>query len=453
MKTNPLLRILASLGIVVATVAVCHLAGADLTATTLALVVAVLLAALLGAPEAAAAAVASGLALFWQASPSGRLAIDGGDQLVAILAFTATAAVVGVTTARLRSLRHLSTRSEQEARVRLDVSNRLLAGESPEMVAASTAARVTALFDLAQCRVTHADTTVVAGHGASNTSTITATSGDVRVELTPRASSDVAGERAVLEALAAGLATAFDRTRLEAEAEAARVAAAVGEGQAAFLSAMTHDLRTPLASIRAATSTLLDPAADLAADEREELLVTAGSEADRLERLVTKVLELTRIRAGALTPDLQPWAVDDLAQVTVRRLRPLLDGHEIVLRSTDDDGTALVDAGMIQHVLMNLLENALRHAPPGDPVVVDVGRSDGHIVVRVVDRGPGVGVDDQERVFGAFVRGTPANGSGIGLGLAIVRAFVGANDGEVWYENTPGGGATFAFSVPAVEQT
>jgi len=452
-KTNPVIRILGAVAVVAATALTCHLAGADLTATALALVVAVLLTALLGAPEAAAGAIASGIALSYQASPSGRLAIEGEDQVVAILAFTATAAVVGVTTARLRSLRHLSARSEQEARVRLDVANRLLNGEASEVVAASTAARVTELFDLAQCRVTLAENTVVSGQAPSGAQPITAASGDVRVDLTPRAGSDDPGSRAVLEALATGLATAFDRTRLEAEAEAARVAAAVGEGQAAFLSAMTHDLRTPLASIRAATTTLLDPAADLAASEREELLATAGSEADRLERLVTKVLELTRIRAGALTPDLQPWAVDELAQVTVRRLRPLLDGHTIVLRSTDDDGTALVDAGMIQHVLMNLLENALRHSPPGDPVVVDVGRRDGQVVVRVVDHGPGVATDDQERVFGAFVRGTPANGSGVGLGLAIVRAFVGANDGEVWYEPTPGGGATFAFAVPAVETT
>lgn len=449
MKAATLPRVAAAVAVVGATAWICAVVDADVTVTSLALVVAVVAASLLGAPAAAAGAVTGGVALTLHIEPSGRLAVTGTDRAVALLTFVVSATVVGVTTARLRDLRRRALRNEAEARVRLDVAERLRERRAVPDVAATTAARVAALFDLVASRISAPGVEAVAGDGGAGAAPIVGRSGDVLVALTPRHQPDDAGDRATLAALAAGLATAFDRARLEEEAEAARVAAAVGEGRAAFLSAVTHDLRTPLASIRAATSTLRDAGGALDAAARDDLLATAGSEAQRLERLVTKVLELTRIRSGALSPERQPWGVEELAQIAVRSLRPLLDGHTVDLQVEADDDVAAVDPAMMQHVFQNLLENALRHSPPGAPVEVRVTRSARDIEVRVVDHGPGVPMGERERVFTAFERGASAHGPGSGLGLAIVRGFVTAHDGRVWYEETPAGGATFAFSLPA----
>ena len=243
---------------------------------------------------------------------------------------------------------------------------------------------------------------------------------------------------AIAAAACGFVVTRLNRLRREAEAHEraaydAKLAAAINENRAAFLSAMTHNLRTPLASIT---------------DERRaRLLHTVHDEADRLERLVTKVLELSRVHAGVLEPHPEPTDIAELARGAVRRLRHVASRHDLRLVVEGDVLVVDVDPQMLELVLVSLLENALRFAPPASEIAVlarPVGRG---CEIRVVDHGPGVAPADRARIFEEFVR---LDGPGSGLGLAIARAFTEAQAGALVYEPTPGGGATFVISVASV---
>jgi K+-sensing histidine kinase KdpD len=232
----------------------------------------------------------------------------------------------------------------------------------------------------------------------------------------------------------------------------ARVDAALNEGRAGFLSAMTHNLRTPLSSIKAAASTLRSRAGFEPPDPRTLLLDNIYGEADRLERLVTKVLELSRIRAGALAPDLESTDVGDLVRDAMHRLRHLRSDVWIRLDEQPAEVLAEVDPAMFELVVVVLLENALRFAPPGTEIQVVVRRepdandSSPLAVVRVSDDGPGVAPAERERIFDEFVRGDT---SGSGIGLTIARAICAAHGGSIALDVDSKCGATFVVTVPA----
>jgi two-component system sensor histidine kinase KdpD len=194
-----------------------------------------------------------------------------------------------------------------------------------------------------------------------------------------------------------------------------------------------------------------NPSVQLDARERDELFETIRIEVQRLERLVENLLALSRLEAGPArrTPEL--WTVDALLASALEQLGPEADRVETDV--SDDIGLVRVDGPQLHRVLVNLLENALKFSSPTDPVEV-TARGDGRrIVVRVLDRGPGIPESDRERIFDAFERGSNA-GPGSGLGLAIVRGFAEANGGRVWVE--PGmesaGGSTFVLELPATEE-
>jgi two-component system sensor histidine kinase KdpD len=248
-----------------------------------------------------------------------------------------------------------------------------------------------------------------------------------------------------LEALVAGVGTAMDRRRFETEARDARVAAEVGETRAAFLSGVSHNLRTPLAAVKAAAATLLAPDARLAPADRDELLQMIRDESERLERLVRNTLTMSRIKGGGL--QLQPSTVDvrELVGVALRRVAPLATGHDLHAKIAEDFPEMAVDEVVLEHVLLNLLENALRFAPAGSEIVVLASRTaHDELELRVVDHGPGVPTEDRERIFQEFTTGSVRKeGGGVGLGLTIVRALTAAHGGTVRVEGSPGGGATF----------
>jgi K+-sensing histidine kinase KdpD len=235
-------------------------------------------------------------------------------------------------------------------------------------------------------------------------------------------------------------AEAHERAAYQAE-----LAAAINENRAAFLSAMTHNLRTPLASIKAAADTLQSPTAHFDEPTRAHLVTTIHDEADRLERLVTKVLDLSRVHAGVLEPEPEPTDVGELARAAVRRLRHVASRHDISLAVDGDVLVVDTDPEMLELVLVSLLENALRFAPPASEIGVVARRVGEECEIRVIDHGPGVDADERERIFEEFVR---LDGTGSGLGLAIARAFTEAQRGSLTYEPTPGGGATFLIAVP-----
>ena len=216
---------------------------------------------------------------------------------------------------------------------------------------------------------------------------------------------------------------------------------------------MTHDLRTPLASIKAAVTSLLSDTAVHDDAQQRELLTTVLEETDRLNRVVGNLMDLAKIRAGALEPAREPSALDELVQAVVARLRPQLAAVQVRFNVRPDLPEVFVDPVQIDQVLTNLIENAALHSPVGGEVTISAAPFRDVVQVRVVDRGPGIDVDERERVFEAFYRGDAApERPGSGLGLAIARAIVVGHGGKIWIEGAPGGGTAVVFELPVWEE-
>ncbi len=460
------MRVTASVLVVGAVAVGADAAHADLTVAALLLLVTVLAVGTLGLPYGLTGAAVGFLTLnYLFTEPTGSFKIQRTDDVVALVVFAASAAIVGWIVQRLSTLRATAVRREAEAKVRLDLTNRLLEGADVDDALQSAAAALAELFDFDTCTLTAGDPTAAtgaAGAGAAN----------VRVDgpgvtLLARAPHPLTtADRELLEALVAGLAAGVDRLRLQDEVREARLGAEVGRQRAGFLSAVSHNLRTPLTAVKAAAGTLLSSWSRLEPEERRELLETISDEAERLERLVRNTLELSRIRAGALEVEPERVDVADLVQHAVRRLRPIARAHRVRLDVDDDLPTVSLDVTMAEQILLNLLENALRFAPPGSEILVgahatgvqtkrSAAEPEGAMVTRdevelvVADHGPGVPVEARDRIFEEFQSAeTRPDRSGTGLGLAIVRALVVAHGGSVRYEDTPGGGATFVCTFP-----
>jgi two-component system sensor histidine kinase KdpD len=258
----------------------------------------------------------------------------------------------------------------------------------------------------------------------------------------------------LLEAAAKQAAAALDRARLDARARMAQLDAETNQLRAAMFSSVTHDLRTPLASIKAGVTSLLDPSVDYDVDQRSELLTTILEETDRLNGLVGNILDLAKIRAGALTPIRSNASLDETVEAVVARMRPRLAGVSLELLMPEDPPDIPVDGVQMDQVLTNLLENAARYSPVGATVKVSVASFRDRVQVRVIDEGPGIPADDRERVFEAFYRGqrgpeTP----GSGLGLAIANAIVTAHGGRIWIDDAPGAGTAVVFEIPVGDLT
>lgn len=261
-------------------------------------------------------------------------------------------------------------------------------------------------------------------------------------------------DQLLLEAATRQATAALDRARLDARARIAQLDAETSQLRAAMFSSVTHDLRTPLASIKAGVTSLLDVAVHHDADQERELLTTILEETDRLNRLVGNLLDLARIRAGALTPTRQLGAIDEIVEVVLARMRPRLAAHLVTADLPADLPDVWVDPVQLDQVLTNLLENAGRHAPPGSVIHVTVQWVHGAVQVRIADEGPGIPSDERERVFDAFYRGSSSPETpGSGLGLAISKAVVVAHGGRIWIEDGIGGGCVVAFEIPGEEVT
>jgi two-component system sensor histidine kinase KdpD len=244
--------------------------------------------------------------------------------------------------------------------------------------------------------------------------------------------------------------SAAERERLLEEAGRAQVLARVDEQRAALLRSVSHDLRTPLATIRAVASDLRD---GVVYDDatRTELLATVCDEAERLDRIVANLLSMSRIESGAFTPERQAVDVDELVRDRVRRMKGLFRAVRVQIELPFDLPLVDGDYSQLDQVFTNLLENAARHAPPASFVRVTGRRRGDFVEVRVADEGIGVPDWERAKVFEPFRRGEGSASSGVGL--AICKAVVEAHGGTISVDRTPGGGATFAVSLPARESS
>lgn len=256
----------------------------------------------------------------------------------------------------------------------------------------------------------------------------------------------------LLESLVNQVALAIERTRLSEEAQNARVRAETEHMRNAILSSVSHDLRTPLATITGAASSLAEEQSELDPAARRELSRSIYREAERLDRLLKNLLDMMRIEAGAVRLSREWHPMDEVVGAALARLEGRLRDHTVNAAFPADLPLVLVDGVLLEQVVINLVENAMKYAPSGSTIDVSASAIGREIVVEVADRGPGIPFGEEARIFDKFYRGRLAREGGVGLGLTICRGIVEAHGGRVWAENRSGGGALFRFSIPLPDQ-
>ncbi|RFU41040.1 histidine kinase, partial [Actinomadura logoneensis] len=258
-----------------------------------------------------------------------------------------------------------------------------------------------------------------------------------------------ASDRRVLTAFASQAGAVLEWRRLAEEAARARRLEEGNEIRTALLAAVSHDLRTPLASIKAGVSSLRATDVEWDPEDEAELLASVEESADRLDGLIANLLDMSRLQTGVVTPLIRPVALDEVLP------RALLNvpGERVRLDVPETLPPVAADPGLLERALANVVENAVRHGT--GTVLLTAGElrfggGPGRVELRVVDRGPGVPDAVKERMFAPFQRlGDAPKGTGVGLGLAVARGFVAAMDGTLTPEDTPGGGLTMVFGLPA----
>ncbi len=249
----------------------------------------------------------------------------------------------------------------------------------------------------------------------------------------------------LLEGIASQAALALERTALQAAAQEAEVQVEAERLRSAVLSAVSHDLRTPLAAITGAASSLLDPG--LTAATRDDLAGTIVGESDRLNRLIGNILQVTRLESGAATVEKEWQPLEEAVGAALARAEELLEGRPVSVELPEDLPLLQADGLLLEQVFFNLLENAAKYTPAGSPVMVRAWTSPEWVEVEVADQGPGLPPGQEGRVFDKFVR-LSGGGRGVGLGLTVCRGIVVAHGGTMWAENRPGGGLAFRFRLP-----
>jgi len=251
-----------------------------------------------------------------------------------------------------------------------------------------------------------------------------------------------------LETFAAQTALALERAWLAEEAQHAAVRIETERLRNSLLSSVSHDLRTPLATITGAVTTILDEGSRVDAGTRQELLESVREEAERLNRLVQNLLEMTRLESGALQLHRELHPLEEIVGAALGRVGKRLGDRRVTTRVPPDLPLVPIDDVLIEQVLVNLLDNAIKYTPGGSPIEIIATAGDQKITVELTDHGPGLPAGTEDKVFEKFFRAQPVDARGVGLGLAICRGIVRAHGGRIWAQNIPGGGVAFLFTLP-----
>ncbi len=256
------------------------------------------------------------------------------------------------------------------------------------------------------------------------------------------------GAYADLEALA------VEGILLAEEAHNAQILRATEKLQTALLNSISHDLRTPLVSIIGTLSSLQEEGMSLDGTARKNLVQVASTEAERLNHLITNLLDMSRIDAGAVRISRQPSDVSDIIGVALERFSGDLGNRQIGINIPSKLPFVSVDFGLIMQTLVNILDNAFKYSPPDSPIEISAQPVGQEIEIDVADRGIGIPPEDLGRVFDKFFRvQRPDNVTGTGLGLSICKGFVEAHGGRIWAENRPGGGTVIKLTLPMAKAT
>ncbi len=382
---------------------------------------------------------------FFHIPPTGGFTIADPQNYVALGVFLIAAAIASTVADLARARAREAERRREEADLAADLARVLLGGTDLHDALGSTAHRLAEALDLpsAAIELRHVE-------GDRRRSAIPLAIGEGReATLLVPASIDPASlarlRERVVPALEALLSAALDREALQAEVVETRALRHSDSVKTALLRAVSHDLRTPLTTIVAASAAVRS--ASLSSEEREELGESIGHEAGRLSHLVDQLLDLSRLEAGTAQPRREWCSIEELIRSAADEVA---DGQAEAFRLVIDPDLPLInaDAAQLERALVNLLENGQRYSG-GHPVRVRAGTVSDRLTIRIVDRGPGISFTELQRIFEPFYQG-PDDGehSGSGLGLAIARGFVEANEGRLTAESLPGQGTTFVVELP-----
>jgi two-component system sensor histidine kinase KdpD len=441
----------------------------NLTSDVLVFLVGVAAVALVGGlvPAVLAAMVGSLLLNYYFTPPIYTFTISTANNALALLVFLIVAVVVASVVDYAARRSKQAARASAESDLLVTTAGSILRGEQPLQAVVD---RVREAFGMETVTMLERDTGPDGAVLSAGGWHVIAASGDAATEQPPVTSPDEADvampiddalclaargrtlpatDRRVLGAFASYAAAALEQQRLTAAAQAARPIAEADRMRAALLAAVSHDLRTPLASAKAAVTSLRSDDVQWDPEDYSELLATADESLDKLARLVENLLDVSRLQAGAMSVFPRPA---DLGEVVARSLDDLgPGGKSVVIEIPAELPEVHVDPGILERVLANLVANALRYSPAGSPPVLTASSLGERVEVRVIDRGPGIPAEQASRMFVPFQRlGDTDNTTGIGLGLALSRGLTEAMNGTLEPEETPGGGLTMALSLPAV---
>jgi two-component system, OmpR family, sensor histidine kinase KdpD len=406
------------------------------------LVAVLLVSSIWGGWLGVATAVASALAFnFFHIPPTGRFTISEGENWVALVVFFVAALVASTLAERARARTREAQERRQEADLAAEMARLLLRGSSLDEALPTVSQRLAKALELPsaaiELREVDGDERRVALRLGVGTLLVPAgTPAHVLERLQER----------IVPALEAILGAAIERDALQREVVETSALRRSDVLKTALLRSVSHDLRSPLTAILTAVGAL--ESRSLSDEERAELVADIGGEAQRLSRLVDKLLDLSRLEARTAEPRVEWCSVEEVVQAAIDELA--LPAGTFSLSIDADLPLIRADAAQLERAFANLLENSARHAG-GHPVSVRARAVGPRIIVRIVDRGPGIPAAEKARIFEPFYQATEElhNGHrGSGLGLAIVRGFVEANGGRVWVESLPGQGATFVVELP-----
>ncbi len=394
------------------------------------------------------AAVASSLLLNWYfTEPLHTFNISDPRELLALLLFVTVAVAVSsvVHLAARRAVQ--ATLAREEAAALLELAQNVLGGaDSPKAILdhlTRTHGGQAELQERSGGRwVRTAESNVEGSLAAADRI-------DVRTDLTLMVTGQAdSATPALLAGYAAQAAAALDRERLRTQAAQAEALAEGNRMRTALLAAVSHDLRTPLASIKASVSSLRQTDVQWSEADQADLLATIEQNADRLDALIGNLLDMSRLHTGSLQPFLRPTAIDEVAPAALLGLDDCL---HLEMAVPEGFPLVLADPGLLERVLANLFSNALRHSPAAQPPELQAQLLDNTVLLEVVDHGQGVPDEQKERIFEPFTR-VGDRYPGVGLGLAVAKGFAEAMGGHIVATDTPGGGLTVRITLPAASE-
>jgi two-component system sensor histidine kinase KdpD len=456
--------LVAAVGLPALTLALSSLqAGLNLSSEILLYLLLVVGVALVGGfyPALAAAVAASLLLNFYFTPPVGTFIIADRNNALALLVFVMVAAAVSAFVERAARRTREAARAAAEAATLATLAGSVLQGANPlaallDQLRETFGLAAVSLLERPEGRLDDTGWQVAAAVGQAPPSA--PGEADVQVPISDTVTLAANGpaprpeDLRVLTAFSAQAATALDRQRLTQQAEQGQGAVEADRMRTALLAAVSHDLRSPLASAKAAVGSLRSHDVAWTPQDRDELLATADESLDRLIRLVENLLDMSRLQAGALSVFVRPVALDEVVPLALDDLGP--EGHDVVVRLPEDLPDCLADAVLLERVVANLVANALRHSPPGNPPLLSASTLGDRVEIHVVDHGPGIAPANRDQMFAPFQRlGDTDNTTGVGVGLALSRGLAEAMGGSLAPHETPGGGLTMIVSLPGAGES